>query len=61
MKIVTDMDEVFRLSDRAYRKALRTLVKEGSVNVGAFGKSIGIIETNFTDMSVEEAQDILGE
>lgn len=59
MKYVTHMNELFHLSDRAYKKLIRD-ISEGVMHDPAnYGKSLGVIEADITDMQEEEAQDIL--
>lgn len=57
MKYVTCMGAVYKLSDRAYKKALRELADGKGVDLDLMGNCIvEKIECDVTDMDREEAQ-----
>jgi hypothetical protein len=47
------------MSDTNYRKMLKAIVDDKDWNLNTFGKRVGYIETNVTDMSLEEAKELL--
>lgn len=59
MKLVSSWGEVYRMSDKHYRKMLKQLAKDGEVNLNDYGKPIGYIDADITDMTQEEAEDKL--
>lgn len=59
MKLVTNMGYVFRLSEKAYRRVLRKIAQEKEFDLYKEGTCLGYIQENVTDMSAEEAADLL--
>jgi len=57
--LVEDMGMVYRLTDLAYRRMLTDLSNGEGVNLVNYGKIVGIIEANITDMGNEEARHLL--
>ncbi len=58
-KYVGCMGGIWRMSNRNYRKMLLQLIDIGEVNCDDFGKYIGDLACDVTDMTAEEAEDKL--
>jgi hypothetical protein len=59
MKIVTNMGYVYRLSEKAYRRVLRQISQDKNIDLDKEGTLLGCIESDVTDLSAEEAKDLL--
>jgi len=57
--LVGHMDAVYRLSDTAYRRALRARADGEYVNPGQYGKCLGPIECDLTALTRDEAKQLL--
>jgi len=60
-KLVTCMGFVYKLTEANYRKMLTAVKKDGSVDLDTLGKCIGIVTTDVTDLTSEEAVDLLND
>jgi hypothetical protein len=61
MKLITHMDTVYRLSDRNYRRLLRAIAAAEPFTVSAYGRDLGTIDKNISDMEPDEAQGTLND
>ena len=59
MRLVTTYGEVWKLTERAYKKMLQEFVTTGTWDLHKHGKTIGVIEQSMPDFTVEEAQGAL--
>lgn len=59
MKLVTCMGGVWKLSDRNYKRYLRQVASGKEWNLNDFGRNLGFIDLNVTDIEPEAAQDLL--
>lgn len=57
--LVTQMGEVYRVSKRNYKRLMRVLADDFHPVMAQYGKSLGVIEQDITDLSAEDAKDIL--
>ena len=56
MKYVTCFGGLWRLSNKNYRNLLLDIKAEKEFNLDNYGKNIGIIEVNVSDITPEEAE-----
>jgi hypothetical protein len=64
MKLVESDTEVFRLSDRAYKKVLQAIVDDepfSNDDLAKLGKSLGFIEANLIRLDSDQAKCKLAE
>ncbi len=60
MRYVTCMGELWRLSERAYRRMLKDTVDGCAADLSGYGKRLGLVK-NVTDLNAEEAEYLLRE
>ena len=58
--LVSCMGTVFSMSPNKYRQLLTDIANDNQPNFSLYGKEVGIIHRNVTDMSAEEAKLELG-
>jgi hypothetical protein len=58
MKLVHSKDTVYRFSEKNYRKLFRTMVCTGNWDF-SLGEFVGYINQHVTDMTPEEAHEVL--
>lgn len=59
--LVSQMGEVYRVNKRNYKRLMRVLADGFQPVMSQYGKSLGVIEQDVTDLSAEDANDILEE